>query len=852
MGKLVVLKFSEGSFESGFPVTLQIGEEQEQALGVNQAGFAYRPVAEVNGRLPPAAELLQYYRHWQSTYRRLGHRMRLEAPKAQITNVSVIDDCQSAARALGDRFNRWLRAETFRPIREKWLEQLSPTDTIRLILQTDDPLIQRLPWHAWELSDRYTRSELALSLPTYEHIPTPPTQKTRLNILAILGNSQGIDVQADRRSLEQLPNANVLFLVEPVRQQLTEQLWAQSWDILFFAGHSSSAGSRISSPRAGMRDQGLLDENFSFADLAAANLAAVDLPAEAEVGQIYINETDSLTIDQLRYGLRQAVARGLKLAIFNSCDGLGLARNLADLQIPQMIVMREPVPDRVAQDFLKSFLRTFSSGTPFYPAVRQAREQLQGLEDQFPCATWLPIICQNPAEMPPSWASMLGASMLGTGMIGVDRLEASLMGEVAIAPAVIAPAAIAPPSVVPPRRIQPWLQSLSKVLVATALITAVVSGGRYAGWLQPAELQAFDRLMSIRPAESGDSRILIVTIDKAERATYGQDTPTGRVSISDFNLDRLLTQLNQYQPRAIGLDLYRDFAATPEMTEQFRQNVRLLTVCKARYIKGDSIPPPPGTASDRVGFSDFSIDFDNGLRRHLLAMTTNLIDPKAPCAAQQSFNLRLAAQYLQAQGIELSGSPDNQLRFGQLVLPRLQPRTNGYQPADDGGYQLLLNYRATRNIAPQVSLSDLLSGSVNPNAVRDRLVLIGRADDPNDFWNTPIDPHMPGILAHAHMISQLLSAVLDGRSLLWVWSLWQDIIWVGIWTLVGAVLAAWVRSPLRLGLAIALTCSLLYGCCWLALLEAGWIPLVPAMIGLLLAATTVAVWQHLSVRVAHF
>jgi len=30
----------------------------------------------------------------------------------------------------------------------------------------------------------------------------------------------------------------------------------------------------------------------------------------------------------------------LKLAIFNSCDGLGLARELADLHLPTMIVMQ--------------------------------------------------------------------------------------------------------------------------------------------------------------------------------------------------------------------------------------------------------------------------------------------------------------------------------------------------------------------------------------------------------------------------------------------------------------------------------------------------------------------------------
>jgi CHASE2 domain-containing sensor protein len=834
VGKLVVLKFGEGSFESGFPVTLQIGEEQDQVIqpSGNQAsqGFAYRPVAEVNGRLPPALELLQYYRHWQATYRRLGHRMRLEAPKAQITNFSVIDDCQSAAQALGDRFNHWLRSESFRPIREKWLEQLSPTDSIRLILQTDDPLIQRLPWHSWELSDRYTQSELALSLPTYEHIPTPPSQKTRLNILAILGNSQGIDVQADRYLLEQLPHADVHFLVEPVRQQLTEQLWAQPWDILFFAGHSSSAGLGSSSPGVGMRDQGLLE----------SILPAAGLPAE-EVGQIYINATDSLTIDQLRYGLRKAVERGLKLAIFNSCDGLGLARNLADLQIPQMIVMREPVPDRVAQDFLKSFLAAFSAGEPLYQAVRQAREQLQGLEDQFPCATWLPILCQNPAALPPTWMSMLGAGVSGSEPNRVESIPGTVR---------LTEAPIAPPAIAPPRRISSWLQPLSRVLAATVLITAVVTGGRAAGWLQSAELQAFDQLMSIRPAESSDSRILIITINKAEQAQYGQNTSVGWSSLSDRTLNGLLTQLNQYQPRAIGLDLYRDFMATPEMIQQFRQNLHLVTVCKARYMKGDSIAPPPGTVRDRVGFSDFSTDPDDGLRRHLLAMTPNLIDPKVPCTTQQSFNLRLVAQYLQAQNILLSGSLDSQLQFGQTVLPRLQPRTSGYQPADAGGYQLLLNYRATREIATQVSLTDVLSGSINPNAVRDRLVLIGRTDAPNDFWKTPIDSQMPGILAHAHMISQLLSAVLDGRSLLWVWSLWQEAIWIGGWTLVGAVLAALVRSPLRLGAAIAVTCSLLYGCCWIMLLAAGWIPLVPPMIGLLLAATAVTLWLRLAIRAA--
>ncbi|MDF5715149.1 MAG: AAA-like domain-containing protein, partial [Rhizonema sp. NSF051] len=153
------------------------------------------------------------------------------------------------------------------------------------------------------------------------------------------------------------------FLVEPNTSQLNEELWQEGWDILFFAGHSCS------------KEKGLLQ----------------------------INQTDTIDLEQLRYALKQAISRGLKLAIFNSCDGLKLAQHLQDLYIPQVIVMREPVPDFVAQQFLKYFLDEFSSGKSLYAAVRSARERLHGLEKEYPCASWLPVIFQNPAEPPMIW-----------------------------------------------------------------------------------------------------------------------------------------------------------------------------------------------------------------------------------------------------------------------------------------------------------------------------------------------------------------------------------------------------------------------------------------------------------------
>lgn len=358
MGKLVILKLGGGNFEQGFPVTLQIGEEGSG------------PSVELTGNLPPAPQLPQRYTQWRSTYRNLTLSPRLEKPKNQKTQVSIIQPCTDAAKLLKESLNQWLNSEDFRPVKEGLLKKLQPSEVIRLIIQTNDFQHQQFPWHLWEiLLEDYTKAEVALSAPQYERVTVPQTPRKIVKILAILGNSEGIDVQADRAMLEQLPGAEITFIVEPKRQELTDALWEKGWDILCFSGHSSTEG---------------------------------------QTGRIYINQSDSLTVSELKNALKKAIERGLCLALFNSCDGLGLARDLADLHIPQVIVMREPVPDLVAQEFLKYFLKAFARGESLYLSVREARERLQAIEDKFPCATWLPVICQNPAEMPPTWQGLGG------------------------------------------------------------------------------------------------------------------------------------------------------------------------------------------------------------------------------------------------------------------------------------------------------------------------------------------------------------------------------------------------------------------------------------------------------------
>ncbi|MHC5613562.1 MAG: CHASE2 domain-containing protein [Nostoc sp.] len=756
MGKLVVLKFGEGSFDQGFPVTLQIGEEHQHAT------------TEITGKLPSFPEMPLYYSHWQSSYRQIGNRYRLHADKMQVTNVSMIQDCENTSHILRARFNTWLRAEEFRPLREKWLERLSSSEEVRVILQTENRQLQLLPWHLWDLLERYPKAEIALSSPSYDRIHKPRTLNQLVNILAIVGNSQGIDTQADQALLQQCSNAEVSFLVEPQRQQLTDHLWGKNWDILFFAGHSSSQ-------------------------------------RNGESGRIYLNKTDSLTIGELKYALRKAIDNGLQLAIFNSCDGLGLARELADLQIPQMIVMREPVPDQVAKEFLKYFLQGFACGESFYRSVRQARERLQGLEDRFPCATWLPVICQNPAQIPPTWDELRSRKIEDTSNLALSTR----------------------------RRFQ-------TTLLSSFAITALVFAVRLVGFVEISEIQAFDLMMRSRPAEGLDPRLLVITIDDDDLAIQRQNNESLiGASISEKSLNKLLAKLNQYQPRAIGLDIYRDFKAKqPDLITRLQQTHNLVGVCKGSdgtlNIKG--IKPPPEIPAGNLGFSDFINDPDGVIRRHLLFMRQ---EATSFCPAPFAFSLELAFLYLRPSGIQPKFTPEGNLQLGKTIFPNLKSRTGGYQNIDANGGQILLNYRSSKQIAEQVKLTEFLSNPVNLNAIKDRIVLIGvvaKGDSP-DTWPTPygvpLNEQMPGVLVQAHMISQILSAVQDGRPLLRVWSLWVEVVWIWGWSLVGGVLAWRKLSFPWLILAVSITFSVLYLVCFGLLISGAWVPFVPSALSLL-------------------
>ncbi|MBW4526731.1 MAG: CHASE2 domain-containing protein [Phormidium tanganyikae FI6-MK23] len=770
MTQLVVLNLS-GDWQQGCAITAQWWVADSAT-----------PM-QVTGKLPPAPELDVLYQRWQRlyqavsvhrTWRRLrSNEFEIEEDEAYPTDVSE-SEFKRLCQELPQRLNEWLRVDSFAKIDRQLRTHLSRTDEIRLIIAAENRSLLRFPWHLWQFFEDYPKAELALSLPEYTRsIQTNPEPNERVKILAILGNSQGINITKDQQLLEQLPNTELKLLVEPDLETLNQQLWETNWDILFFAGHSSSH----------------------------------------TTGTIKINRTDTLTIDQLRYGLRKAIERGLKLAIFNSCDGLGLAWDLADLHIPQVIVMREPVPDRVAQAFLKHFLFAFSNGASFYLAVRAAREQLQALESEFFCATWLPVICQNPAEQPPTWQQWR------------KEQEHQLAQS----------------------KIQTLKSKITRLLLSSVAVTGVVLGVRSLGMLQPIELWAYDRTLQLRPTEAQDSRLLIVTIDESEIQAQNPDKRRG--SLTDQTLNRLLQTLEGANPRVIGLDIYRDFPTEkqyPKLIQQLRQNKRLVAICKSSDAKYDptGIAPPPEMPIQQIGFSDFLADSDGVLRRQILFQDA---DPTSPCLASYAMSTKLAFRYLAANKITPEFTPEGNLKLGKTVFHRLNDRASGYQSIDAGGNQILLNYRSRsqfQTIAPQVTLSQVLSGKVRPEAIKDRIVLIGViANSGGDFWVTPkgagVDDRVPGVFVQAHMTSQIVSAVLDGRSLIWVWQGWTEGLWIFGWAIVGGLIG-WNFRRIVQSISIgAIAIIGLTGISVIFITIGGWVPLVPASIAIVVTGSCV-------------
>ena len=797
MRKLVVLKL-DGNLSEGVQVSLEIGKE------------GLRHEIEGTGWLPPAPSLGEALVQWQSIYRSWSCLFSRIAPGQVLHSEPVLQacsECKKCGTSLSKELNEWLLSEGFRDVREKWVHELMGSDSIRVLIRTPSESLQLLPWHLWDLIENYSNAEVTLGGTEFKQVVSHPPRissgfaRKLVNILAIIGDSTGIDVGADRHLLKNLPGAKVTFLPEPNRQQVNDRLWDQHWDVLFFAGHSQTEGNS---------------------------------------GRIYINSTDSLTIGELKNALKKAVKNGLKLAIFNSCDGLGLARELQQLHIPQVIIMREPVPDVVAQEFLKYLLAAFSNGQSLCASLRESREKLQRLEHRYPCATWLPVIFQNPAVDPTTWLELRNQVQEKPSRLDSVReySDSFLLRN----------------------------SRFRNLLISSAIATGLVMGARYLGWLETWELRAYDQIQRVRPELPPDNRILIVGITEEDFKIPQESGKPENGSLSDKALVLLLKKLKQNQARVIGLDVYHDFATRPFQITlggqkftlgKLMQNLNnLFAVCKTSEQEYNNlgIAPPAEIPTERRTFSDIVEDPNDILRRNLLVMNPVT---GSPCQAGLSLSTAVAFYYLEANNppVYPSNTSTGEYQLRDVILNRLSPHLGVYQKGETWGYQTLINYRSYNksalNVAPQVSLKQILDPNFGLNEIKDKIILIG-VTSPNarDYVGTPYSADedsskkIPGVVAQAQMISQILSSVFEQRPLLSFWPTWGDILWVFAWSLGGGFLGLKLRYNMDLILVIIVGGAVIWGFCFCLLEFKGyWVPLVPSMLVFVVTSCGSAVFR---------
>ncbi|MEH2111722.1 CHASE2 domain-containing protein [Nostoc sp.] len=386
-------------------------------------------------------------------------------------------------------------------------------------------------------------------------------------------------------------------------------------------------------------------------------------------------------------------------------------------------------------------------------------------------------------------------------------------------------------------------QSLSRghrELITAASVAICVLLLHSIGLLQSLELPALDQFFRLRPNEPPENRITIVVIDEASL------NEVGSWPIPDAKIALLLQKLNVHKPRAIGLDIYRNLPVEPGNQElrnayQVMPNLIGIELLANDNNKNFSVLPPLGLNQDQVGFNNVLYDLDGKIRRSLLYWHVK-------GQVHESFALKLALLYLKSKGITPAKAKSNPeyLQLGKAVFNRFEANDGAYVGADDRGYQILANFpkpkcqSSSREFCSfrQVSMKDVLAGNVKENLIKDRIVLIGStAPSLQDFVFIPYSSSLmgtakpvPGIQLQAYFISELISAALDGRPLIKVWTDLVEYLWIFIWSYLGAVTTWRIQNATRSLLSILVSCLILILTAYLAFLYGWWIPVISSLL----------------------
>jgi CHASE2 domain-containing sensor protein/predicted Ser/Thr protein kinase len=389
-----------------------------------------------------------------------------------------------------------------------------------------------------------------------------------------------------------------------------------------------------------------------------------------------------------------------------------------------------------------------------------------------------------------------------------------------------------------PQQVKSWKKfirnGLAIVSASWLLTTGLVLGIADLKIVQPLELAAYDRMMRLRFAtnlfwnlsyedkqpEENDSRLLVIDITENDLKRYQSSLPSSL-------LNQLLTKLQSYQPRIIGLNIYQH---QQKLAVNIKRQDNIITACTTTGTQINS----PAIPADNIGFDRIMVDDDGIVRRSLLF--ANSFENNY-CTAQYSFETLLAIAYLKQRNMPVNFTQTGNFQIGKASI---QPTKldRGYQQID-GGYQIMLDYRSTGKIAEQVSLTDVLENRISSNLVKDRIVIIGTTTSKNTYY-TPYRRSISALNIHAHVVSQILTAATAERPLFRVWSRQEQVKWIAAWALAGGILA-WILRPfwaLFTGKVIILLVLIVAS--FNIFTQSGWVPLIAPTLALVITGWLVA------------
>ena len=178
-------------------------------------------VTQTQASLPGNSALQDLHYQWQFCYAAYyencvshlrNHHNSIEIDRTGITGFSVSSFAETTTE-LAQAMRQWLDTSSFGEISTQLDQHLLKTAKIVIIIESTAEQIHRLPWHCWQLIADYPAAKITFSLNTYQR-QTSRSQRTKPRILAIFGDSTGIDTAADAKLIQQLP-ADLVTLTAP-------------------------------------------------------------------------------------------------------------------------------------------------------------------------------------------------------------------------------------------------------------------------------------------------------------------------------------------------------------------------------------------------------------------------------------------------------------------------------------------------------------------------------------------------------------------------------------------------------------------------------------------------------------